>query len=259
MHDLVHSIFHSRLLAWLRLPSFAGDGLPERMRSTTFALLGLTAAGGLALVAIFAQPGFPLLAPAPLPDQPSLSESIAEAEKVTLDHGADAFVRAVHGASSQGASRRAPGSGVFVDSTSNPPTGTAAAPGGVDAPAPVRAPEPSGGDNGGGGAGNEAGGDSAPAPTAAPAPAASSPPTPSPPPHTSPPKATTASSAAPEPASAPGHSSSAAAASHAGERGIEASASSGPPPSVPAAAPPAAPEPSAEPGNGNGLAKGHYK
>src|SRR3954451_20999314 len=86
MHELVHSSLHSRLRAWLRLPSFAGDGLPERMRSTTFALLGLTAAGGLALVAIFAQPGFPLLTPAPLPAESSLSESVAEAERATSDH-----------------------------------------------------------------------------------------------------------------------------------------------------------------------------
>src|SRR4051812_35227391 len=145
MHDLVHSSFHSRLLAWLRLPSFAGDGLPERMRSTTFALLGLTAAGGLALVAIFAQPGFPLLTPTPLPAEPSLSESIAEAEKVTIDH-------------------RATASGAPVDftthtSASSPADfgGNAAAPGGVGVPAPISSPETSAGNNGGGGAENEPG------------------------------------------------------------------------------------------------------
>ena len=71
MHELVHSSLHSKLLSQFRLPSFAGEGLPERMRSISFALLGLTAAAGLALVAIFAQPGFNLISPAPLPDQPS--------------------------------------------------------------------------------------------------------------------------------------------------------------------------------------------
>src|SRR4051794_38872337 len=159
MHDLVRSSLHSRLLAWVRLPSFAGDGLPERMRSTTFALLGLTAAGGLALVAIFAQPSFTLLTPAPLPAEPSPSESIAGAEEVPLNHRASFFVPAAHGASPQGASRRSASSGASVASPSNTPLGTpagtggsAAAPGGVDAPAPVRAPEPSGGNNGGGGA-----------------------------------------------------------------------------------------------------------
>src|SRR3954452_24639589 len=124
MHELVHSSLYSRLLAWLRLPSFAGDGLPERMRSTTFALLGLTAAGGLALVAIFAQPGFPLLTPAPLPAEPSLSESVAEAEKVTLDDDAALFIPVAHGAQPQGASRQSPGPGASVDSdtpVSSPP------------------------------------------------------------------------------------------------------------------------------------------
>src|SRR3954451_9859275 len=149
MHDLVRSISHSRLLAWLRLPSFAGDGLPERMRSTTFALLGLTAAGGLALVAIFAQPSFTLLTPAPLPAEPSLTESIAGAEKVPRDQSVSAFVAAAHGVSPQRASRRSAESGASVHSTSKTPAsspsgtgGSAAAPGGVGAPAPVRAPEP---------------------------------------------------------------------------------------------------------------------
>jgi len=267
MHELVHSILHSRLFAWLRLPSFAGDGLPERMRSTTFALLGLTAAGGLGLVAIFAQPGFTLLTPAPLPAEPSLSESVGGAEKVTLYQGAAAFVPAAHGASPQGAPRRSPGSGASVDLTSETAAGSpagvrdnAAAPGGVAVLPPISSPETSAGNNGGGGAENEPGGGSGPAPTAAPAPVASPPATAAaPPPTTSPPKATTASSAAPKLASGPGHSSSGAAASHASERGIEASASPGPPPSVPATAPPAAPESSSQPGNGNGLAKGHDK
>src|SRR4051812_42024569 len=82
MHELVHYTFHSKLRSALRLPSFAGTGLPERMRSISFALMGLTAAAGLALVAIFAQPGFPILSPAPLPDEPSASESISGAERV---------------------------------------------------------------------------------------------------------------------------------------------------------------------------------
>src|SRR4051794_8295704 len=82
MRELVHHTFHSRLLSALRRPSFAGTGLPERMRSISFALMGLTAAVGLALVAIFAQPSFPVLSPAPLPDEPSASESISGAEKL---------------------------------------------------------------------------------------------------------------------------------------------------------------------------------
>jgi hypothetical protein len=49
------------------------------MRTTIFAFMGLTAAAGLALVAIFAQLGFPLLSPAPLPAVSSEQSVIAEA------------------------------------------------------------------------------------------------------------------------------------------------------------------------------------
>ena len=65
----MHSDFRDKLSGSIRRPSLAGDGLPERMRSTVFAFLGLTAAAGLALVAIFAQLGFPLLSPTPLPER----------------------------------------------------------------------------------------------------------------------------------------------------------------------------------------------
>src|SRR5689334_5784618 len=70
MHGVMRSMLPSRLLKSLRLPSVAGAGLPERMRSTAFAFLGLTAALGLALVATFAQLSFPVLAPAPAPSGP---------------------------------------------------------------------------------------------------------------------------------------------------------------------------------------------
>lgn len=48
-------------------PSFAGTGLLERMRSTTFALLGITTAMGLGLVAVVSQQDWPFLPAAPLP------------------------------------------------------------------------------------------------------------------------------------------------------------------------------------------------
>jgi hypothetical protein len=57
-------------------PSLAGNGLPERVRTTTFALLGLTAAAGLGLVAIFSQQGWPLLSPSPIPSPPTAHEAI---------------------------------------------------------------------------------------------------------------------------------------------------------------------------------------
>lgn len=48
-------------------PSFAGTGLLERMRSTTFAILGIAAAMGLGLVAIASQQGLPVLPGLPIP------------------------------------------------------------------------------------------------------------------------------------------------------------------------------------------------
>jgi hypothetical protein len=44
-----------------------GDGLLERVRSTSLALLGLTAAVGLAMVALALNQGWPLIAGAPIP------------------------------------------------------------------------------------------------------------------------------------------------------------------------------------------------
>jgi hypothetical protein len=258
MHDLVRSIFQHRVAAALRLPSFAGDGLPERMRSTTFAFLGLTAAAGLALVAMFAQPGFPLLSPAPLPDQPSLGESVADAEKAAPVHGrASVPVRPERVRQAE----RAAAGGPLAQSPSGSPVRSAeAAPPAAEAPAPAAAPETSGGSDGGGGAGVKPGGGSSPAPTAAPKPATAPvpPPVSSPEPSSPAPQPAASSPSVPEPA-APGNSSSASAAAHASERGVEASTSSAPAPSPSASTSAVAPESSASPGNGNGLAKGQSK
>jgi hypothetical protein len=262
MHELVHHTFHSKLLSALRRPSFAGTGLPERMRSVSFALLGLTAAAGLALVAIFAHPGFPVLSPAPLPAEPSASESIAGAESLTLGRTPVAVLpaRPAH-------LQPRPARAAVKAPTEDPSSSVAGsdeshrvAPAAVDVPAPVSAPGPSGGSSGnsggGSGAGATAGGGSDPAPTATPAQPAAPPSAPPSSPHpTNPKPEAIASAPKPEPAPAPGNSSSAAAAEHASERGIEASAGAGPPANTAASAPEAA----APPGNGNGLAKGHDK
>src|SRR5215207_6881898 len=88
MHELVPSNFKIKLHR--ALPSLAGTGLPERMRTTAFAFLGLTAAAGLALVAIFAQISFHVLSPAPLPSEPVEGSAVAEA--VALDRTPGAFV-----------------------------------------------------------------------------------------------------------------------------------------------------------------------
>ena len=260
MHELVHSVFHSKLLSALRLPSFAGEGLPERMRSISFALLGLTAAAGLALVAIFAQPGFTLISPAPLPDRPSAGQAVAEAKKLTLVHR-PAAVNAAQPAPAEpvraGATDRSPVSGPAAAPAGD--GGDAAPPAAVDAPAPGGAPVPSGGNSGGGGNETGTGGGSGSAPAAAPEPATASPPTPASPPApqaTAPAPEVTTSVPKPEPAPAPGNSASATAAEHASDRGVEASASSSPTADGGATTAAVAPE-SAPPGNGNGLAKGH--
>jgi hypothetical protein len=62
--------------------SFAGTSLVERMRSTTFALLGVTAAIGLGLVAILSQQGWPLLPAVPLPGAAVGQEEVGDATTV---------------------------------------------------------------------------------------------------------------------------------------------------------------------------------
>jgi hypothetical protein len=52
--------------------SLAGDGLQERLRSTTFALLGLITAVGLVLVGIAANQGWPDFVDSPIPEAPNV-------------------------------------------------------------------------------------------------------------------------------------------------------------------------------------------
>jgi hypothetical protein len=77
MHEVMRPSFY-KLRASPRFPSFAGEGLPERIRSTVFLFLGLTAATGLGLVAVFAQLG-PLPAPEPMPIAAPKRTGVAEA------------------------------------------------------------------------------------------------------------------------------------------------------------------------------------
>jgi hypothetical protein len=237
------------------------------MRSISFALLGLTAAAGLSLVAIFAQPDSQLLSPAPLPDQPSAGQSIAAAKNLSLDHRLSSLVPTrpaapldkARGLAAESHPARPPGS-------ASEGNGGSTGPAGATAPAPASAPEtpagnsPGGEGTAGGGGGKKAEGGSSPAPAAAPQGAT----TPSSAPGSSPqspkpsPEVTT-SNPQPEPAPAPGNSSSAAAAAHASERGIEASASSAPAAASGATTAVVPPESSPAPDSGNGLAKGHDK
>lgn len=254
MHELVPSNLQTRLLGRLRRFSFAGDGLPERMRSTAVAFLGLTAAAGLALVAIFAQLSFPLLSPAPLPSEPADGGAVSKA--VALDRSPGAFDRANPGASGSGqrtASREA------GDDLSSGGGGTTSEPGSVAAPA---SPAPSQG-------GGTSGGEAVETPTASPSPAPAPPsdsgqdggaataaPDPAPAPKPTP---TTARPAAPTPPPAPGNSQSSSAAAHASERGVEASSKSTPEATASGVATSGTSSPEAVPGNGNGKALGRSK
>jgi hypothetical protein len=77
---------------WLRSqkpPSLLGGGLLERVRSTTLALLGVTTAVGLAMVALALNQSWPLLADSPIPVGPPRHEAVGEA---TI--AAQAFARA---------------------------------------------------------------------------------------------------------------------------------------------------------------------
>src|SRR3954452_19547275 len=130
MHEVVHSHFHIRRLKSLPRPSFAGSGLPERMRSTAFAFLGLTAALGLALVAIFAQLSFPVLSPAPAPGGPLGKGSVSEA--VVVDRSPGVSVAVGVGTGSQ-----APQGGGGGSTPSDSGAG-----GRVAEPAPVAPPAP---------------------------------------------------------------------------------------------------------------------
>jgi hypothetical protein len=71
-------------------PSFAGTSLLERMRSTTFALLGVTAAMGLGLVAVISQQGWPLLPAAPLPGLSVEQAKVHDAVAIRPDGGSSA-------------------------------------------------------------------------------------------------------------------------------------------------------------------------
>ncbi|HMI81134.1 MAG TPA: hypothetical protein VK480_05040 [Solirubrobacterales bacterium] len=202
----MRSIFDSRRFSSLRL-SFAGRGLPERIRTTAFAFLGLTAAAGLIVVAMLAQAGLPLLSPAPLPSGPAQEASIAEA--VTLGQGPGASASQRHSADGEASARTSGGEG-----GGGPAAGGAeeSAPAAVESPAPVPASEPGGGGKTGGTPAGKPKEESSPAPAGTPAAIPVAPPEPE----------ATPSSAVP---SGPGNSSSEAAAEHASERGIEASTS----------------------------------
>jgi hypothetical protein len=141
--EVVLSRFHTRLRRSRWLPSFAGKGWPERMRSTAFLFFGMTAAAGLALVAIFAQLNFPSLSPVPVGSGPSQSGGVARA--VALDReGALALAPARRSPLASTARGKGPAGGVTA------PNGYGGhAVGAVGGPIPIPAPEDTGGSVGG--------------------------------------------------------------------------------------------------------------
>jgi hypothetical protein len=146
--------------------SLLGDGLLERTRSTTFGLLGVTAAVGLAAIALALQGDWPLIAGSPVPRAPVLHESVGGAT-------------ALSGSTPRPAARPAPvGRERFVASHARPtpaPPGPAAVPPAAPPAELVSSPAaPVGGQEGHGD-----GSDGAPAPpeqTPSPSPSPSTPP-----------------------------------------------------------------------------------
>jgi len=67
-------------------PSVLGSGLLERARSTTFALLGVTAAFGLAIVALALNQSWPVVAGSPIPGIPAGDEEVGAAKVVSRPH-----------------------------------------------------------------------------------------------------------------------------------------------------------------------------
>ncbi|HEU4907088.1 MAG TPA: hypothetical protein VFT19_13390 [Solirubrobacterales bacterium] len=64
-------------------PSVLGSGLLERARSTTFALLGVTAAVGLAIVALALNQSWPVVPGSPIPGIPRGDEEVGAARVVS--------------------------------------------------------------------------------------------------------------------------------------------------------------------------------
>jgi hypothetical protein len=205
INEEVLSSLRDKLIAIL--PSVAGEGFAERLRSTGFAMLGLTAATGLILVAIFAQPSWPLLEPQPLPrvpDSGSVSRAVPLRARVALASRARAGTGAEGGGSLRGG-----GNGPLALA---PPAGGSAA-----VADPVVAEPPSGGSGAGSHRGRSESSQGEPESV----------------PETSPSEEPRLPEG-PEPAGEgsdgstfPGNSTAAAAAEHASLRGIEASSGRG--------------------------------
>lgn len=164
MDVAVHFKPGHRWLRSLKTPSVLGGGLLVRARSTTLALLGVTAAVGLSMVALALNQSWPLVAGSPIPGISPRHEAVGEA-KVAARAAADALVSestrtrdaarphslhsAGRGDTGAGAPQVAPapsGSAELVVAPSAPAEPQGDAPRGADdtAPAPSPAADPPG-------------------------------------------------------------------------------------------------------------------
>jgi hypothetical protein len=151
------SVLYKRAQRWLHevaRPAVFGNGMLERARATSLALLGFTAAVGLAIVALAANQGWPLIAGSSIPTIPprhaavgpglvvaGLEPSAAQAEAVPAGGRHPAGARGAAGGHSGGASPAAPDPAPSSELIVSPSVPTP--PRGGDSPgAPKPAPEP---------------------------------------------------------------------------------------------------------------------
>lgn len=85
----VLSKYGQRSLRSAAKASILGDGLLQRTRSTSLALLGFTAAIGLAMVALALNQGWPLIAGAPIPGVGGGHEAVGDASVAARATGQD--------------------------------------------------------------------------------------------------------------------------------------------------------------------------
>jgi hypothetical protein len=121
--------------------SLLGDGLFERARSTSFALLGLAAAVGFAAIAIAVNQDWPLIADSPIPAAPEPAREDASDAK-------SADVRLAVGPANGMSSRAAPGAAMGDEGDAGQASPPPAPPaGGIAASSPVdRGPDRSHGE-----------------------------------------------------------------------------------------------------------------
>ena len=199
------SVLYKRAQRWLHgvaRPAVFGNGMLERARATSLALLGFTAAVGLAIVALAANQGWPLIAGSSIPTIPPRHAAVgpgvalsgvegpaAQADAPPGGLDADGARGAAHrqsGGASPAAPAPAPSSELVVSpSVPTPPQSGDAH--GAPGPAPTPAAQPTQ--------------PTADAPAAAPAPAPAPPTQPTPPAEPAPPTATSSEAPPEEPES----------------------------------------------------------